>query len=196
MNRETPVILASTSPYRRDLLARLGIPFTVAAPAVEETPLPDETPAQLVQRLAQAKAGAVFTQHPQAIVIGADQMAVCAGAVLGKPGNAERAARQLRRVSGKRVDFLNGLALMAPSLPAARVELVVYAVHMRELSDEEIAGYIRRDHPFDCAGSFRSEGLGIALASRLEGDDPTALVGLPLIRLCTLLAAAGRPVLG
>ena len=121
MNRETPVILASTSPYRRDLLARLGIPFTVAAPAVEETPLPDETPAQLVQRLAQAKARAVFTQHPQAIVIGADQMAVCAGVVLGKPGNAERAARQLRRVSGKRVDFLNGLALMAPSLPAARV---------------------------------------------------------------------------
>lgn len=196
MNQETPVILASTSPYRRALLARLDIPFTVAAPAVEETPLPDETPAQLVQRLAQAKAGAVFAQHPQAIVIGADQMAVCEGEVLGKPGSAERAARQLRRISGKRVDFLNGLAVMAPSLPLGRVELVVYTVHMRALSDEEIAGYIRRDQPLDCAGSLRSEGLGIALASRLEGEDPTALIGLPLIRLCALLAAAGRPVLG
>ncbi|MHB1202234.1 MAG: Maf family protein [Acidithiobacillus sp.] len=196
MNRASPVILASTSPYRRDLLARLGIPFTVAASAVEETPLPDETPAQLVQRLAQAKAGAVFAQQPQAIVIGADQMAVCEGAVLGKPGNAEGAARQLRRISGKRVDFMNGLAIMAPSLPVARVELIIYTVHMRALSDQEIADYIRRDRPFDCAGSFRSEGLGIALASRLEGEDPTALIGLPLIRLCALLAAAGRPVLG
>ena len=196
MNRASPVILASTSPYRRDLLARLGIPFTVAASAVEETTLPDETPAQLVQRLALAKAGAVFTQHPQAIVIGADQMAVCEGAVLGKPGNAEGAARQLRRISGKRVDFMNGLAIMAPSLPVARVELIIYTVHMRALSDQEIADYIRRDRPFDCAGSFRSEGLGIALASRLEGEDPTALIGLPLIRLCALLAAAGRPVLG
>ena len=196
MNRASPVILASTSPYRRDLLARLGIPFTVAASAVEETPLPDETPAQLVQRLAQAKAGAVFAQQPQAIVIGADQMAVCEGAVLGKPGNAEGAARQLHRISGKRVDFMNGLAIMAPSLPVARVELIIYTVHMRALSDQEIADYIRRDRPFDCAGSFRSEGLGIALASRLEGEDPTALIGLPLIRLCALLAAAGRPVLG
>ncbi|MHB1530811.1 Maf family protein [Acidithiobacillus sp.] len=196
MNRESPVILASTSPYRRDLLARLGIPFTTAASAVEETPLPDETPAQLVQRLALAKAGAVFAQQPQAIVIGADQMAVCEGAVLGKPGNAEGATRQLRRISGKRVDFLNGLAIMAPSLPVARVELITYTVHMRALSDQEIADYIRRDRPFDCAGSFRSEALGIALASRLEGEDPTALIGLPLIRLCALLAAAGRPVLG
>ncbi|MHB0887114.1 Maf family protein [Acidithiobacillus sp.] len=196
MNRASPVILASTSPYRRDLLARLGIPFTVAASAVEETPLPDETPAQLVQRLAQAKAGAVFAQQPQAIVIGADQMAVCEGAVLGKPGNAEGAARQLRRISGKRVDFLNGLAVMAPTLPVARVELIVYTVHMRAFSDQEIAGYIQQDRPFDCAGSFRSEGLGIALTSRLEGEDPTALIGLPLIRLCALLAAAGQPVLG
>lgn len=196
MSQASPVILASTSPYRRELLARLGIPFTVAASAVEETPLPDETPAQLVQRLAQAKAGAVFAQQPQAIVIGADQMAVCEGAVLGKPGNAEGAARQLRRISGKRVDFLSGLAVMAPTLPVARVELIVYTVHMRALSDREIAGYIQRDRPFDCAGSFRSEGLGIALTSRLEGEDPTALIGLPLIRLCALLAAAGRPVLG
>lgn len=186
------LILASTSPYRQELLQRLQISFRVEASAVDETPLPGEAPEALVCRLAEAKAQAVARRNPQAAVIGADQMAVCGTRILGKPGNAERAVEQLEWMQGQAVEFLNGIAIVAAS--GTEILLVPYRIALRPLTRMEIERYVERDQPLDCAGSFRSEGLGISLVERMEGEDPHALMGLPLIALCRVLRKLGYPL--
>lgn len=185
------LILGSTSRYRRELLQRLALPFEVVAPDVDETPLPDETPRDLALRLARAKAWAVARRHPQAVVIGSDQVADLDGEPLGKPGNHERAVAQLRRMRGRTVVFQTALAVVCEATGFEAVELAPVRVVFRDLSDAEIERYLRAEQPYDCAGSARSEGLGIALLDRIDSDDPTALIGLPLIRTCRLLRAAG-----
>jgi len=181
MGKSSPLILASTSPYRRALLARLNLPFTVEAPEFHELP-PDSMPVEaLVRHNTLGKARSVARHHPEAWVIGADQVAVCGDEVLGKPGNPDAAHAQLRKLSGKCVNFLTGVALLTHS--GEHYETVSFRVFFRKLSDDEIRTYINIEKPWDCAGSFRSEGLGISLFDRLQGDDPTALIGLPLIRL-------------
>ncbi|MBA4195684.1 MAG: septum formation inhibitor Maf [Comamonadaceae bacterium] len=186
-----PLILGSTSRYRRELMERLGLPFEVVAPGVDETPLPTETPRDLALRLALAKARAVARAHPEAVVIGSDQVADLAGQPLGKPGSHERAVEQLRRMRGQTVVFQTALAVVCEAAGFEAVELAPVRVVFRDLSDTEIERYLRLEQPYDCAGSARSEGLGIALLARIDSDDPTALIGLPLIRTCQLLRAAG-----
>lgn len=190
-----PIVLASTSPYRRELLARLGLPFATAAPDADESRLPGEDPRDLVLRLAEAKARAVAPAHPGALVIGSDQVACIDGEVLGKPGDRERAITQLTRAAGREVVFLTGLCLLDARFGRAETLCEPFRVCFRPLSAEQIAAYVDRERPFNCAGSFKSEGLGIALFERLDGDDPNALVGLPLIRLIGMLARAGVDVL-
>ena len=185
------LILGSTSRYRRELLARLGLPFDVTAPAVDETPLPNETPRALALRLALAKARAVAVLHPDAIVIGSDQVADLGGQPLGKPGNHERATAQLRRMSGQTVVFQTAVAVVCQAAGFEQVDLAPVRVRFRSLNDAEIERYLRAEQPYDCAGSAKSEGLGIALLDAIVSDDPTALVGLPLIRTCRMLRAAG-----
>ena len=186
-----PLVLGSTSVYRRELLQRLRLPFTVAAPAVDETPLPGEPPAQLAQRLALAKAHAVATLHPEAIVIGSDQVADLAGQPLGKPGDHARATAQLQRMRGHTVVFHTAVAVVCHASGFVQTDLAPVRVRFRELSDAEIERYLRAEQPYDCAGSAKSEGLGISLLEAIDSDDPTALIGLPLIRTCRLLRAAG-----
>jgi len=188
------LVLASTSPYRRELLGRLGLPFTTARPNADETALPDESPEKLVYRLAEAKARSVAMSHPDALVIGSDQVAVLDGAVIGKPGTPEKAREQLLRASGRGVHFLTGLCLLDAAKDEARTVVEPFTVHFRTLDDARIASYLEHEQPYDCAGSFKSEGLGIALFERLEGDDPNSLVGLPLIRLVSLLKEFGVSV--
>ena len=185
------LILGSTSRYRRELLARLRLPFEVEAPGVDETPRPGEAPAALAQRLALEKARAVAARHPQDVVIGSDQVADLAGQPLGKPGDHTRAVEQLQRMSGQRVVFQTALAVVRQDTGFEAVDLAAVSVTFRTLSDAEIETYLRLDEPYDCAGSARSESLGVALLSAIDSDDPTALVGLPLIRTCALLRAAG-----
>lgn len=182
-----PLILASTSPYRKQLLERLGIAFTTASPDVDESRLPDESPEAMVRRLSDAKARAVAAQHPNALIIGSDQMAVCGEEVLGKPGSHEKATAQLAHLSGKRVTFLTGLCLHNSATGHTQLEVVPFHVVFRTLDAAMIDNYLQREQPYNCAGSFKSEGLGTALFERLEGDDPTALIGLPLIRLTRML---------
>ena len=189
-----PLVLGSTSPYRRELLSRLGLPFDVAAPEVDETPHPGETPAALAQRLALAKARAVAVRFPSALVIGSDQVADLAGEPLGKPGNHERAVAQLRRLSGRTVVFQTALAVVCAETGFEQADLAPVRVVFRTLDDEAIERYLRAERPYDCAGSAKSEGLGIALLEQIDSDDPTALIGLPLIRTSTLLRAAGAVV--
>jgi septum formation protein len=186
-----PVVLGSTSPYRRELMQRLGLPFEVLAPGVDETPEPGETPAALAQRLALAKARAVARQRPAAIVIGSDQVADLNGEPLGKPGTHERAVEQLQRMRGQTVVFQTALAVVCLDSGFEAADLAPVRVRFRDLDDGEIERYLRTEQPYDCAGSAKSEGLGIALLERIDSDDPTALVGLPLIRTCRLLRAAG-----
>ena len=186
-----PLVLGSTSVYRRELLQRLHLPFTVAAPAVDETPLPGEPPAQLAQRLALAKAHAVATLHPEAVVIGSDQVADLAGQPLGKPGDHARAMAQLQRMRGHTVVFHTAVAVVCHASGFVQTDLAPVRVRFRELSDAEIERYLRAEQPYDCAGSAKSEGLGISLLEAIDSDDPTALIGLPLIRTCRLLRAAG-----
>jgi len=190
------LILASTSRYRRELLARLRLPFDVVAPAVDESPLPGETPAALAQRLALAKAQAVAAARPDAVVIGSDQVADLDGRPIGKPGTHERAVEQLRQLSGRRAVFQTAVAVVRGDRGYARTLLAPVAVQFRALADAEIERYLRAEQPYDCAGSAKSETLGIALLERIDSDDPTALVGLPLIRTCMLLRAAGLDPLG
>lgn len=185
------LVLGSTSRYRRELLQRLHLPFDVAAPDVDETPQPGEAPDRLAQRLALAKAQAVAALHPEAVVIGSDQVADLAGEPLGKPGSHGRAVAQLRRMSGQTVVFQTAVAVVCAATGYARCELAPVRVVFRPLSDEEIERYLRIEQPYDCAGSAKSEGLGIALLERIDSDDPTALVGLPLIRTTRLLREAG-----
>ncbi|MEJ2566355.1 MAG: Maf family nucleotide pyrophosphatase [Gammaproteobacteria bacterium] len=189
------LILASTSAYRKELLSRLGLPFRTAAPDVDESPRGDETPEQLVLRLAEAKARAVAAQHPDALIIGSDQVAAVEGQVLGKPGDHERALAQLRLASGKCLQFLTGVCLLNALTGRAQVEIVPFTVVFRKLSDRKIENYLRRERPYHCAGAFKSEALGITLCERLEGEDPTALIGLPLIRLTHMLEQEGVNVI-
>jgi len=185
------LVLGSTSRYRRELLERLRQPFEVLAPEVDETPLPGEAPAALAQRLALAKARAVAAQRPDAIVIGSDQVADLNGEPLGKPGNHERAVAQLRRMSGQTVLFQTALAVVCQQTGFEASELAVVKVVFRQLDDATIERYLRAEEPYDCAGSAKSEGLGIALLERIDNDDPTALIGLPLIHTARLLRQAG-----
>ncbi|MEY5099478.1 MAG: septum formation inhibitor Maf [Pseudomonadota bacterium] len=188
------LVLGSTSRYRRELLQRLRLPFEVLAPEVDETPLPGEAPAALAQRLALAKARAVAAQRPDAIVIGSDQVADLDGEPLGKPGSHERAVAQLRRMSGKTVLFQTALAVACAETGFEAGELAVVEVVFRELDDATIERYLRAEQPYDCAGSAKSEGLGIALLDRIVNDDPTALIGLPLIHTARLLRQAGLQI--
>jgi septum formation protein len=186
-----PLVLGSTSRYRRELLQRLQLPFEVVAPMVDETPHPGEAPAALARRLALAKACEVAARHPQALVIGSDQVADLAGEPLGKPGDHARAVQQLRRMSGQRVVFQTAVAVVCQASGFVGEALAPVQVTFRALSDDEIERYLRAEQPYDCAGSAKSEGLGIALLDRIDNDDPTALVGLPLIRTARLLRDAG-----
>ena len=190
-----PLILGSTSRYRHELLSRLRWPFEVVAPEVDETPLAGEAPKDLATRLALAKARAVAAQFPQALVIGSDQVADLQGQPLGKPGTHERARAQLRQMSGQTVVFQTALAVVCQASGFEQVDLAPVQVQFRDLSDAEIEHYLLTEQPYDCAGSAKSEGLGIALLERIDNDDPTALIGLPLIRTCRLLRAAGLPLL-
>ena len=186
-----PLILGSTSRYRRELLQRLGLAFDVVAPEVDEAPLPGEAPRALALRLASAKAQAVASQHPQALVIGSDQVADLAGEPLGKPGTHERAVQQLTRMSGQTVTFHTAVTVVCQASGFAQTDLAPVRVRFRQLSPGEIERYLRAEQPYDCAGSAKSEGLGIALLDAIESDDPTALIGLPLIRVSRMLRAAG-----
>ncbi|NDC61462.1 MAG: septum formation protein Maf [Betaproteobacteria bacterium] len=190
-----PLILGSTSAYRRELLLRLRLPFEVARPEVDETPLRHEAPADLAQRLALEKARAVARQHPQAVVIGSDQVADLNGEPLGKPGTHERAVLQLQRMRGQTVIFQTAVAVVCLETDFAACSLVQVKVLFRPCSDQAIETYLRAETPYDCAGSAKSEGLGIALLACIDNQDPTALVGLPLIETCRLLRAAGIPLL-
>lgn len=187
----TPHILASTSPYRQALLAKLALPFTTQAPDVDETPLPGESAAELVVRLSQLKAQAVALNHPDSLVIGSDQVCVLNGRIVGKPLTRENAIAQLTQASGSAVTFYTGLCLYIPQTKAYRTVCEPFIVHFRTLSKREIEAYVDKEQPLYCAGSFKSEGLGIALFERLEGLDPNTLVGLPLIALNGLLREAG-----
>ena len=186
-NSPRRLVLGSTSRYRRALLERLGLPFTVAAPDLDEAALPAETPAQTALRLAEAKARAVAVQYPDALVIGSDQVADCAGQPVGKPGSREAAVAQLRTLSGKTVVFHTGLALVDAASGRCRTSLIDVTSRFRTLRSDEIDAYLDREAPYDCAGSVKSEGLGIALISKMTGDDPNALIGLPLILLIEML---------
>ena len=188
------LILGSTSPYRRELLQRLRIPFEVQHPKVDETPLPHEAPFALAQRLALAKAQAVAQRFPQAIVIGSDQVADLNGEPLGKPGDHANAVVQLQRMRGQTVIFQTAVAVVCYASGFEQTELAPVKVQFRHVSDAAIEAYLQAEQPYDCAGSAKSEGLGIALLDRIDNQDPTALVGLPLILTCRLLRAAGMPL--
>ena len=189
------IVLASSSPYRQTLLQRLGLRFAVAVPAIDETPHAGETAHALVSRLAEAKVRAVAPAHPDAVIIGSDQAAVLDRTILGKPGSEQNALAQLRAASGRGVQFLTGLCVYDGRRGESQVDVVPYTVYFRALSEAEIAAYVKRERPLDCAGSFKSEGLGVALFERMEGPDPSALIGLPLIRLTRMLRHCGVNVL-
>ncbi len=190
-----PVVLGSTSRYRRELLERLRIPFAVTAPDVDETPHTGEAPQALARRLALAKARAVAALHPDAVVIGSDQVADLAGQPLGKPGEHARAVAQLRQMRGQTVIFQTALAVVCLATGYEEVDLAEVRVVFRDLSDDEIEAYLVAEKPYDCAGSAKSEGLGIVLLESIDNDDPTALIGLPLIRTARMLRQAGVKLL-
>ena len=190
------LILGSTSRYRRELLERLRVPFDVVSPEVDETPLANEAPQALATRLALAKAKAVAALHPNAVVIGSDQVADLNGEPLGKPGTHERAVLQLQRMRGQTVVFQTAVSVVCVDSQFEQTELAQIKVRFRDLSDAEIEAYLRAEEPYDCAGSAKSEGLGIALLDAIDNDDPTALIGLPMIRTARLLRAAGIDLLG
>jgi len=189
------LVLASTSRYRRALLERLGIPFLVADPGLSEERLAGETPENMARRLAEAKARAVASKFRDALIIGSDQVAVTNGEVIGKPGTRENAARQLRAMSGQEAVFHTAVCVLNSARGSSRVRIVPYRVTFRELDDGAIERYLAREQPFDCAGSAKVEGLGIALIAKMEGEDPSALIGLPLIALVDLLGEHGLNVL-
>jgi MAF protein len=191
-----PLILASTSPFRRELLSRLGVPFTTRSPDVDESPQQGETPQQLVQRLSCDKATAIVDDLAEGLVIGSDQVAVIDDVILGKPGSHANAVAQLQHASGKTVVFYTGLCLMNAATGRQQVDVVPFQVTFRKLSPQQIEYYLQKEQPYNCAGSFKSEGLGISLFQRMQGDDPNALIGLPLIRLIDMLQQEGMDVLG
>jgi len=189
------LILASSSPYRRELLERLKIPFEVMAPEVDETPRPGETPEKLGERLAIEKARKITGQKAGTLVIGSDQVAVYNGSIVGKPHNHDKAVEQLRSASGKTVTLYTGLALVNADTGRVQHEVIPYRVTFRALTDAQIESYLRKEQPYSCAGSVKSEGLGIALLEKFEGDDPNTLIGLPLIRLVRMLENEGIKII-
>lgn len=189
------LILASTSPYRRALLQRLGLPFAMVSPKVDETAAAGEMPEASAQRLAEAKARAVASRYPDSLIIGSDQVAALGPLRLNKPLVHENAVRQLQAARGKAVSFHTAVCLLDTASGDAQHRLVSCVVHFRDYSDAQIERYLRREQPYDCAGSAKIEGLGIALVARLEGDDPSALIGLPLIALTAMLEARGVSVI-
>ncbi|MEW8014741.1 MAG: septum formation inhibitor Maf [Candidatus Sedimenticola endophacoides] len=186
-----PLVLGSTSPFRREILAKLGLAFRTAAPEIDESRRAGESPRELVSRLALEKARAVADAHPQSLVIGSDQVACNGGEILGKPGDRTSAIAQLSNASGRVVSFYTGLCLLNTASGGSQVVCDPFHVHFRQLSMEQIERYLDIEQPYNCAGSFKSEGLGISLFTRLEGDDPNSLIGLPLIRLIEMLEAEG-----
>ncbi len=189
------LVLASSSPFRRELLSRLKLPFDIIVPDVDERALPGETPQVLVERLAVAKARAVVARAPGALIIGSDQVAVYDGTIVGKPHTHANAVRQLQSAAGKTVMLYTGLALVNAATGRVQSEVVPFGVTFRALTGDQIESYLRKEQPYGCAGSVRSEGLGIALLERFEGDDPNALIGLPLIRLVRMLETEGVSLL-
>lgn len=189
------LVLGSTSPYRREMLARLRLPFEVAPPDVDESPHHGEAPAQLARRLALAKAHSVAARFPDCVVIGSDQVADLDGQALGKPGNHRNALAQLQQMRGRSVIFQTAVAVVCQETGFEQLDLAPVKVQFRDLTDAEIETYLLAERPYDCAGSAKSEGLGIALLESIDNDDPTALVGLPLIRTCRMIRAAGVKVL-
>ena len=181
------LVLASTSPFRKEILSRLHIPFETFAPLVDETPLENESPTQLVTRLSILKAKSAQSEYPQALIMGSDQVAVIDNTILGKPGNHEQAVKQLNQASGKQVDFLTGLSVINTETDKIQTDMVHFSVKFRPLTSTQIENYLKVDKPYNCAGSFKSEGLGIALLDRMIGSDPTSIIGLPLIRLVRML---------
>ena len=189
------IILGSTSPYRKELLGRLGLAFESAAPDIDETRLTDEMPQALVARLAEEKAKAVAENYADSLIIGSDQVAVLNNEVLGKPGNHEKAASQLEKASGETVTFYTGLCLYNTATKNLQLDVVPFNVVFRKLTRDQIEQYLKAEQPYNCAGSFKSEGLGVVLFERLEGEDPSALIGLPLIRLCRMLEQEGVKII-
>ena len=189
------LVLASTSPFRKEILQKLGMPFETASPNVDESHIKGETPQQLVSRLAEKKAKAVADKYPNALIIGSDQVAVIDVEILGKPGTHTRAVEQLTNASGKAVHFFTGLCLYNSATSSSQCETVPFDVVFRELTDDQIENYLQREQPYNCAGSFKSEALGISLFEKLVGDDPNTLMGLPLIRLVRMLENEGLNIL-
>ena len=185
------LVLASTSPFRKAILEKLGLAFDTCSPNVDEAHLKDESPTQLVERLSILKAQAVIEGNPDSLIIGSDQVAVIDEEILGKPGNHENAIKQLKNASGKRVTFLTGLCLLNASTGKYQVEVVPFHVVFRTITDSQIENYLKKEQPYNCAGSFKSEALGICLFDKLEGNDPNTLIGLPLIRLTRMLEKEG-----
>lgn len=186
-----PLLLASSSAYRRELLTRLRLPFTCASPDIDESQHPGEAAIELVKRLAEEKARALAAHHPAHLIIGSDQVAVLDGRILGKPHGFEKAREQLLAASGTRVSFLTGLALLNSQTGECQVDCIPFSVQMRSLTVERIERYLHAEQPYDCAGSFKAEGLGVSLFQSTEGPDATSLIGLPLIRLVDMLLAEG-----
>lgn len=191
LSAPSSLVLASTSPFRREILQKLGLPFEVAAPDIDEAVGNDELPEALVSRLAESKARAVAQNWPNALIIGSDQVACVDGKILGKPGNRQNAIKQLMQTAGKTVTFYTGLCLLNSVSGRAQISCELFKVHFRQLSEEQIGRYLDHERPFNCAGSFKSEGMGITLFSKLEGDDPNTLIGLPLIKLVEMLGNEG-----
>jgi septum formation protein len=189
------LILGSSSPFRKALLERLLIPFDVANPDIDETPLERESPIELVERLAIEKAKEVAKTHPNSLIIGSDQVALHGSQVVGKPHTHERAVEQLRAASGKKIELFTGLALVNSSTGSVQSEVIPFTVHFKKLSESTIERYLRKEEPYNCAGSVKSEGLGVVLFNKFEGDDPNALIGLPLIRLIHMLENQGFDIL-
>lgn len=188
-------ILGSSSPFRAEVLAKLGLPFITASPDIDESALAGEQPEQLVKRLSELKAYKIAESYPDALIIGSDQVAVLGNDVLGKPGNHENAMKQLTAASGKTVTFLTGLALLNSKTGHIQSVVEFFEVEFKTLTASQIDFYLRQEQPYQCAGSFKSEGFGISLFSKLKGNDPNSLIGLPLIRLINLLEAEGIDVL-
>ncbi|UXL39754.1 Maf family nucleotide pyrophosphatase [Pseudomonas fragi] len=186
-----PLLLASSSVYRRDLLARLRLPFSCSSPDIDESHRPGESAIELVKRLSLEKARALSASHPNHLIIGSDQVAVFDGQIIGKPHTHDKARQQLMNASGNSVSFLTGLCLLNSHTGLHQTDCISFTVHMRTLSTEQIERYLLAEQPYDCAGSFKAEGLGVSLFQRTEGDDATSLVGLPLIRLVSMLLAEG-----
>ncbi len=189
------LVLASSSPYRRQLLEKLGLPFETISPEIDESAQPGEPPEALVARLAEHKARAAASHYPDALIIGSDQVAVLDSTIVGKPGSHENAVRQLQAASGKKIIFHTGVCLLNSRTGKTQTEAVPYTVVFRRLVRQQIENYLRKEQPYNCAGSFKSEGLGIALFERFEGEDPNTLIGLPLIRLVNMLQQEGVNVI-